>query len=251
MRNDPRCSQCGIPGSSLRVVAATALFGVVHSALASHAAKSATMKLFGRRHRNGLYRVFFIAQSVVTFAALTQYIRRQPDRVLYEAPKSVATALRVSQVACLGGAFWAAHKVGLSRITGWASFDAWRTGKDAGSEPEAQGPSCGEDSGLQAEGPFALSRHPLNFWPVPIFFLNPKMTVNLLTFALTATAYLIVGSAHEEARLRAAYGEEYSKYQRSGVPFYFPSVPRLVMAATLAIRPGYRGDRTALHTTPR
>ena len=28
---------------------------------------------------------------------------------------------------------------------------------------------------------------------------------------------------HEEARLREAYGEAYSAYQRSGVPFYLPS----------------------------
>ena len=228
MRDGPSRYECGSRVSPLRVMAATALFGVVHSALASHAAKRTATHLFGTRNRNGLYRVLYMAQSVVTFAALAHYIRRQPDRVLYEAPKPVATAMRMSQAACLGAATWAAHEVGLSRITGLASFKAWRNGTNVGPEPEAQGPYFAEDGGLQADGPFRLSRHPLNFWPLPIFFLNPRMTVNLVTFALTATAYLIVGSAHEEARLKATYGDEYRKYQWSGVPFYFPPVCRLI-----------------------
>jgi protein-S-isoprenylcysteine O-methyltransferase Ste14 len=228
MQDGPERYKHSNRGSSVRVIAATALFGIVHSALASHAAKRGAAKLLGTRNRNGLYRVFYIAQSVLTFSALADYIRRKPDRVLYESTKSIATAMRMSQAACLAAAIWAAYEVGLSRISGMASFNAWRAGKEVGPEPEAQGPACSRGGRLQANGPFKISRHPLNFWPVPIFFLNPKMTVNLLAFALTALAYLYVGSAHEEARLRATYGDEYRNYQRSGVPFYFPLVRRLI-----------------------
>jgi hypothetical protein len=48
------------------------------------------------------------------------------------------------------------------------------------------------------------------------------MTVKLLAFNLAATVYLIVGSWHEEARLRAAYGRPYERYRDSGTPFYWP-----------------------------
>ena len=40
-----------------------------------------------------------------------------------------------------------------------------------------------------------------------------------------ATVYFVLGSVHEEARLRADYGPEYRDYQRSGVPFLFPRWP--------------------------
>jgi hypothetical protein len=93
-------------------------------------------------------------------------------------------------------------------------------------EPEAQGPALDEEGRRHAAGPFAWSRHPLNFAPLPVFWLHPRMTTSLLAFNIAATAYLVVGSWHEEARLREAYGEAYSAYQRSGVPFYLPSPDR-------------------------
>lgn len=43
--------------SMLKVAAATAVFGLVHSALASRSAKRAAAKIFGERNRNGLYRL--------------------------------------------------------------------------------------------------------------------------------------------------------------------------------------------------
>ena len=49
--------------SMLKVAAATAVFGVAHSVLASRTAKRAAAETFGERNRNGLYRVFYIAQS--------------------------------------------------------------------------------------------------------------------------------------------------------------------------------------------
>jgi methanethiol S-methyltransferase len=57
---------------------------------------------------------------------------------------------------------------------------------------------------------------------LPILWLNPRMTTNLLAFNAAATIYLVIGSAHEEARLRNAYGANYIAYQQSEVPFYVP-----------------------------
>src|SRR5437588_841547 len=73
-----------------------------------------------------------------------------------------------------------------------------------------------------AIGPFAWSRHPLNFAPLPILWLWPRMTTSLLAFNTAATIYLVVGSLHEEARLREAFGDDYVAYLDSGVPFYVP-----------------------------
>jgi hypothetical protein len=211
----------------LRIMGATALFGLVHSALASRAAKRKVAELVGERNCNGLYRLCYIGQSVVSFAVLAAYIRRQPGHELYHVRGPLGALLRAGQIAALVHATSAAHQVGISRMLGLKSFEAWRCGSSVLPEPEAQGPALGENGAMKATGPFSWSRHPLNFSPVPVFWLNPRMTTNLLAFNLAATAYLVVGSLHEETRLQAAYGEPYREYQKSGVAFYVPRLAQL------------------------
>jgi protein-S-isoprenylcysteine O-methyltransferase Ste14 len=207
----------------IKTVAATAVFGAWHSLLAGRHAKAAAARWLGTRHRNGLYRLFYLAQSVLTLAALAAYLRRLPDRLLYTVPAPWRWLLHVGQAAGLGWAVWAAATVGLSRILGLSSSWAWLHAKlEVPPEPEAQGPALGPDGRLLATGPFRLSRHPLNLAPLGVFWLWPRMTVKLLAFNLASTAYLVIGSWHEEARLRRAYGPLYEQYLASGAPFYLP-----------------------------
>lgn len=84
--------------SMLKVAAATAAFGVVHSVLASRTAKRAAARRFGERNRNGLYRVFYIGQSLVTFGLLAAYIRRQPSRELYRIEGPLAFLLTAARL---------------------------------------------------------------------------------------------------------------------------------------------------------
>jgi hypothetical protein len=83
--------------ATLKIVVATALFGAVHSALASDAAKRTATDLFGQRQRNGLYRLFYIAQSMLTFGMLARYVYQQPSRELYRAPRRLALLMHVLQ----------------------------------------------------------------------------------------------------------------------------------------------------------
>lgn len=207
----------------LKVAAASALFGVVHSLLATLTAKNTAAQLVGSRHRNGLYRPFFILQSFLTLAALWAYVRRLPDMILWRVRGFPATLLRFGQAAGLAYAIAAAAQVGLTRISGLASLTAWAAGEEeVPIEPPAQGPSMETSGRLATHGPFRWSRHPLNFAPLPVFWLNPVMTVKLFAFNLVSTIYLILGSIHEEHRLRHRYGQLYQDYQASGVPFYVP-----------------------------
>ncbi len=208
--------------SMLKVAAATAVYGVVHSVLASRGAKQTAARLLGERNRNGLYRVFFIGQSLATFGMLAVYIRKQPSRELYQVRGPLAVVMHAGQVAAIGYATVAAYQVGIPRILGLESFIAWLGEGPVPPEPEAQGPALDEEGLSRAAGSFAWCRHPLNFVPLPIFGLWPRMTTNLLAYNLAAAGYLVLGSLHEEARLREAYGQRYAEYQRSGVPFYLP-----------------------------
>jgi hypothetical protein len=214
-------------GSLAKVAAATAVFGLVHSALASRQAKAAAARWLGERQRNGWYRMFYLVQSVVTLGALTRYLWRLPDRVLYHVRGPLARLMIACQVLALALALYTAIHVGLMRILGLTSLGAWLRGApNVPPEPEAQGPASGSAGVLKITGPFTWSRHPLNLAPVPIFWLWPRMTAKLLIFNLVCSVYLVLGSVHEERRLLAAYGRHYAAYQGSSVPFYIPR-PRL------------------------
>ncbi|WP_165246947.1 methyltransferase family protein [Paludisphaera soli] len=207
----------------LKTAAATAAFGLVHSALASRPAKRAAAGLIGRRARDGLYRPLYLGQSIAATAALVSYVRRLPDRELYHVRGPAAALMRGGQAAGLAYMTWAAFQVGVPRLTGLAGLAALGAGDPDPPPPvEAQGPAPDADGRIRAEGPFRHSRHPLNLAPLPVFWLQPRMTANLLAFNLAATAYLVLGSKHEEHRLRAAYGKAYEGYLRTGVPFYLP-----------------------------
>lgn len=208
--------------SMLKVMAATAAFGVVHSALASRAAKRVAVRQFGERNRNGLYRAFYIGQSLATFGLLAAYIRRQPSRELYRVGGPLALLLHAMQAGAIVYATDAAGQVGLRRITGIESLLAWLGDGPVPPEPEAQGPALDTEGRRHGLGPFAWSRHPLNFAPLPIFWLWPRVTTSLLAFNIAATVYLVLGSLHEEARLQEAFGGTYDAYRNSGVSFYVP-----------------------------
>src|SRR3712207_1143588 len=104
--------------SMLKVVGATAAFGLVHSALASRAAKREAARLFGERNRNGLYRLLYIAQAGVTSAMLATYIRRLPSRELYHVRGPLALLMHGGEAVAVVYAAWAAHQVGIGRILG-------------------------------------------------------------------------------------------------------------------------------------
>jgi len=219
----------------LKVAAATAAFGVVHSFLASHTAKRAATRTFGERNRNGLYRVFYIGQSFVTFGLLAAYIRRQPSRELYRVERPLAHLIHAIQAGALVYATSAAGQVGLWRITGLESFLAWLGDGPVPPEPEAQGPALDEEGRRHAAGPFAWSRHPLNFAPLPILWLWPRMTTSFIAFNTAATIYLVIGSLHEEARLREEFGDDYDAYLNSGIPFYLPAPERSSLEPTCVV----------------
>lgn len=205
--------------SMCKVAAATAAFGCIHSALASRTAKRNAARVFGERNRNGLYRGFYIGQSLLTLGLLALYIRRQPSRELYHVQGPPALLMCAIQAGAVAYATAAARQVGVGRITGVEGFVAWLGDGAVPAEPEAQGPALDDEGQQRRIGPFAWSRHPLNVAPLPIFWLWPRMTTNLLAFNTTVTVYLVLGSLHEEARLKQEFGERYHAYRDSGVPF--------------------------------
>lgn len=210
----------------LKAAAATAAFGLLHSLLASQTAKRQAARLVGGRSRDGLYRVFYNAQSGVTTGLLVAYVARQPGRELYRVGGPARLAMHAGQVVSAGMMAAAVRELGFGEISGLQNAADWAAGRAVRPEPEAQGPVNRSDNSLRTGGPYRLCRHPLNFWAVPLLWLWPRMTTTLAAFNAAATAYLVLGSTREEQRLAAIYGEAYECY-RQRVPFFVPWLVRV------------------------
>jgi hypothetical protein len=209
----------------MRVVRVCIPWVLVHSALASKPAKNLARQLAGPRYRDGLYRVAYNAKSVVLLAWTARNFLRLPDRELYRARPPLSWLLRAGQVASLGVLLSGVRVVGFLDFAGVTRLWGFLDGRDPGPEPEAQGPPIGDEGEMAAAGAFRFTRHPGNLGALGFFVLLPRMTANRVVLAALVTFYVVLGSIHEEYRLRAAYGAAYERYRRS-VPFLVPRPPR-------------------------
>lgn len=195
----------------------------MHSALASRRAKTIAANKIGSERSEAVYRMWYVGQSLFSFGALIAYCAGLPKQTLYEIRGPGALLLRGGQIAGLVQLFAGLKQVGWRRWAGVEKFRAWQRGEQLPLAPIAQGPELDGKGKLTDGGPFHRSRHPLNAAAVPMFWLTPRMTTRRLAFNAVGTIYLLLGSLHEEARLRAAYGEAYQRYLRSGAAFFLPA----------------------------
>jgi hypothetical protein len=86
------------------VAVATALYFLLHSALANGWTKAQAAQLVGQRNADALYRPFYLIQGLVLLGLLAVYVRRQPGRDLYRAGGAWWWVLRAGQAA--GWGYW-------------------------------------------------------------------------------------------------------------------------------------------------
>ncbi len=222
-----RGSSGSVGGSAApgRVVLICAIWAGIHSLLASRRAKDASARVAGARSRDGLYRVAYNAQSVLTVALAARRLARLPDRGLYEVGPPWSWLFRAGQVGSLGVLFSGVRVVGVLEFAGIVPLWKAMTDRESRPEPEAQGPPMGADGEMETSGAFRFTRHPGNLGAMGFFLLWPRMTVNRATLAALVALYVVLGSMHEERRLRMAYGEAFERY-RQKVPFLIPRPPR-------------------------
>jgi hypothetical protein len=196
-------------------------FALAHSLLAARQTRALAGQILGARHANALYRLTYNALALTLCAAGATWLRRQPDRDLYRVPAVLAGVMRAGQVGALALAGWNGRTVGFWGFSGIGRFADLLRGRDPQPEPVAQGPALAPDGSIAVRGPFRFMRHPGNLSFALLFALEPHMTVNRAVIAVLAAVYAMIGSYHEELRLRHAYGTAYDRYRRE-VPFLLP-----------------------------
>jgi len=211
--------------STKRIVLVCTAMAGAHSVLASKPAKDLARRMVGPRYRNGLYRFAFNAKSVLSLAWAVWWFLHLLDREIYQVRAPWSWLFRAGQVASLGVLLSAVRTIGVLDFAGVSQLRSFLSGLDPHPEPEAQGPPLGVDGQMTTDQAFRFTRHPSNLGALGVFLFFPRITANRVTLATLVALYTVLGSLHEERRLRLAYGEPFEQYQHE-VPFFIPRLRR-------------------------
>ena len=211
--------------SVIVIIIAAALFGVLHSVLASYTVKEILEKWLGR-----WYRLFFNAVAGVTFLLLMGVAAALPDKILYVVPPPWRWGMAAIQ-------FLALLAAGLTLL----QTDVWRF---LGLTQALRSSPLKAET-LQIVGAYQWSRHPLYLFSLIILWFSPVMTLNQLTLYLVFSAYFYIGATFEENKLARDFGDIYHAYQQT-VPKLIPWNPALwTMRANADEFRAYLKERTA------
>jgi methanethiol S-methyltransferase len=180
---------------TLLLVIASALWGLVHSLLASSNVKDAFHHAFGDTAKNW-YRLLYNLFAVVSFLPVMALASQLPDRPLYVIPEPWVNVTLIIQLMAV-----VALVVGVFQTDVW-SFIGLR-----------QIMSGELESRIVTGGLYRYVRHPLYIAGLVFIWLTPAMTLNRLVLYISLTLYILIGAYFEERKLLREFGREYYEYQ--------------------------------------
>ena len=184
---------------------AIALWGVLHSLLASHRAKDFFRRTFGDGFMRS-YRLLYNVFALISFLPILYLMVTLPARELYSVPAPFSYLMRAGQGISLILLVVAVLQTDLLSFVGLRQIFA----------EETKGP-------LMTGGLYRYVRHPLYTFSLLILWLSPTMTLNSFIVYLALTVYILIGIVFEERKLLREFGDEYANY-RSVTPMLIPGI---------------------------
>ncbi|MEX1247309.1 MAG: isoprenylcysteine carboxylmethyltransferase family protein [Anaerolineales bacterium] len=190
--------------SALIILIAFAIYGVLHSILASQRVKDWVQRRFGEGLAHRAYRLFFNLVGVVTLLPILFLVIWLPDLPLYAVPSALRPVFLVGQgigVLVLAAAL---------SMTDALDFLGLRQFTDRDKEPQ-----------LVTGGVYRYMRHPLYTGSMLVLWLVPGMSVNWFALMLGITLYFYIGALFEERKLEGYFGKAYRDY-KARTPMFLP-----------------------------
>lgn len=200
-----------IIGDILLIIFAFALFGFLHSMLASSGFKKKIAEKAGTYI--AFYRIVYNLAAVIFFVLMYELLPH-PDNIIYDLPTPWDLIILIPQFISLGGILWTLKYFSSQEFLGINQVFRWFKG-------EYNKEDLDERLTLHIEGPYKFSRHPLYLFTILFLLFRPVMDIFYLTFFLCIVAYFYAGSFYEEKKLIEKFGEEYTNYRKT-VPRIFP-----------------------------
>ncbi|MBK7632496.1 MAG: isoprenylcysteine carboxylmethyltransferase family protein [Ignavibacteriales bacterium] len=195
----------------LTLILLFALYGFIHSILASNRVKLFIKKIFGKLI--AFYRLLFNVLGVVGLYLIWD-LAPHPPLQIYKLPPPYDYLVLIPQLISLIGMFWCFKYVCFKEFIGLNQVDRYL--KNVYSDNELD-----ENYTMRIAGPYKYSRHPIYFFSIIFLLFRAEMDLFYLTMFISFTAYFYIGSYYEEKKMVSLFGEEYTDYQKK-VPKIFP-----------------------------
>lgn len=182
--------------SVFAILLAVAIWGVVHSILASIAVKVFFRRAFGAGLMK-FYRLGYNAFAALSFLPVFYLMAALPDRPLYSVPSPWNFVMLTGQA--LSALLLAAGVLQTDAL----SFAGLRQLFEDEKPPQ-----------LVTRGLYRYVRHPLYTFGLAFIWLTSAMTLNLFVVCLGLTVYIVIGAYFEERKLLREFGQAYAEYKK-------------------------------------
>lgn len=182
-----------------------ALYGMLHSLLASHACKNAVRNRFPTAFR--VYRLSYNLLATLLLLPPLWLLFSYPGDVLWRWPTAVRWLADIAALSAVAGLIWSSKFYDTQEFLGFRQLSQ-------------TAPAVDDQAPMSLSPAHRFVRHPWYFFSLVIIWTREMNAAFLLT-AVTLTLYLLIGSRQEEKKLFTCYGEQYRRYQAS-VPGLVP-----------------------------
>jgi protein-S-isoprenylcysteine O-methyltransferase Ste14 len=187
------------------LILSIALWGLVHSMVASHGFKDFLRRTLGDGFMK-FYRLLYNIFAVVSIAPALYLAVALPDRELYRIPAPWSYGMLAGQ--------------GLSALLLLVAVLQTDVFSFIGLRQLIEGE---KPARMVTGGLYRLVRHPLYTFSLLVLWMAPTVSLNSFIMYVSFTAYILIGIFFEERKLLREFGQEYASY-KTVTPMLIPGV---------------------------